>query len=89
MSAHGGVFSPNQFFFSSCSIRGFKAYLLNENHLPSKNASCLLNIPKKNINFDKLSNKLPGEIWSVDDQCRHLYGMNYSFSREKSYRSII
>lgn len=89
MSANGGVFSFNQFLFSACSIKGFKAHLLDQNLNASKDAHCLLNFPKQKTIVDELGSKLPGEIWSSDEQCRHLYGMNYSFSREKINKSNI
>ncbi len=39
--------------------------------------SCLSNVPVKN------SNEMidAGKIWSVDDQCKQVYGLNASFCR--------
>ena len=81
MSAIVGVYSNSQemFFFSSCSINSFKTLLLNSVGTPSSSASCLLNIPTNPvIQTTYFPNYLPGQLLSVDQQCK--LAMNWAGS---------
>ncbi|XP_076034375.1 A disintegrin and metalloproteinase with thrombospondin motifs like [Oratosquilla oratoria] len=58
--------SKNKFFFSPCSIKAMRAFFQTEG------ASCL----QKKSGKPKvtLSSKLPGDIYSLDEQCRRITG---------------
>jgi hypothetical protein len=68
----------NTFYFSPCSIKSFKELLL-ANKTVSTNAQCLSNVPfdlpAENTYFNAF---LPGQLWSLDQQCKIVTGDNRS-----------
>ncbi len=51
----------------------------------SSKASCLTNVPSTSaIDDSYLLNRLPGQVWSVDDQCKMIYGIDARFARFKA-----
>lgn len=66
--------------FSSCSINAFKDYLLeNGNSVVRERASCLKNVPANNALNVYIEDRLPGQAFTADDQCKMIFGSTASF----------
>ncbi len=84
MTSGFGTFKKNLenlFKFSSCSLNNIKAALLTENKKSAtEKASCLVNNPSyETIDLVNIDNKLPGQSFTADDQCKMIYGKTASF----------
>jgi hypothetical protein len=70
----------NLWYFSPCSIKSFKALLLDNTTVSTK-AQCLLNVPSdlpdENTYFNTF---LPGQLLTLDQQCKMATGYKMSWS---------
>ena len=75
--------SRNLLRFSSCSIKKLKANLLTEDKSNvAFKGICLKNVPKQiPTETTQTEYHYSGQIWTADDQCKLVYGMNASFCR--------
>lgn len=71
--------------FSSCSIKKLKANLLTEDKSNvAFKGICLKNVPEQiPTEATQTEYHYPGQIWTADDQCKLVYGLNASFCRDK------
>ncbi|CAF0730548.1 unnamed protein product [Brachionus calyciflorus] len=83
MSPSVGGGSSNK--FSTCSISMFKSTLLNRNlDGVAPNAQCLLNVPQPAVEVSRVENSDPGDLYSLDDSCKMIYGPEASFCRNRA-----
>ena len=77
MTAIIGVYGnlKNTIYFSNCTMNSWKNLLLIKNTILNPTCSNLLNIPSKQpIQATYFSNYLPGQMWSMDQQCQYAMG---------------
>ncbi|XP_045187129.1 metalloprotease mig-17-like isoform X2 [Mercenaria mercenaria] len=81
-NAHEQNVSRNVFYFSQCSMRQLKHFIM------SSKAKCLLNVPRDTTSHD-LIKKPPGKMFDKNDQCRMAFGSSSMFCEIESARSMI
>ena len=67
--------------FSTCSIRQFKAFILNAqlNGLSTQASLCLGNVPASSPLEQAALRSSSKSVWTVDEQCKYIFGQNASY----------
>ncbi|KAM4593749.1 A disintegrin and metalloproteinase with thrombospondin motifs 17 isoform 1-T1 [Odontesthes bonariensis] len=71
--------NPSDLFWSSCSRNDL------ENFLRSRASTCLLHTNPRSRYQARLSSKLPGMHYSVNEQCQILFGINATFCSDMEH----
>ncbi|XP_060590833.1 metalloprotease mig-17-like isoform X2 [Ruditapes philippinarum] len=81
-NSHEQDVSRNVFYFSPCSMRQLKEFIM------SSRSQCLLNVPMGTITHDLVKTP-PGKIFDKNEQCAMAFGSSSMFCEIESARSVI